>query len=85
MPAALGLARAHTGRLDLLVTDLVMPGGSGVELAHALLTERPDLRVILMTGYTESSLPDPSRLRYRFLQKPFAPTKLLRLVQEALA
>jgi signal transduction histidine kinase len=85
LPAALSLARAHTGRLDLLITDLVMPGGSGVELAHALLTERPDLHVILMTGYTESSLPDPSRLRYRFLQKPFAPAKLLRLVQESLA
>ena len=81
LPAADGsqglqLARDRTGRLDLLITDVVMPHLSGVELALALLRERPALRVLYMTGYSEASVPPPGEST-SFLQKPFAAQALL--------
>lgn len=65
--------------VDALVSDIVMPGGSGVELAHRYLAKFPDARVLLMSGYPEhetgrlASLP-PS---IRFIQKPMRPKLLL--------
>jgi two-component system cell cycle sensor histidine kinase/response regulator CckA len=50
---ALALARRGNARIDLLLTDIVMPEMSGVELADRLERERPDLRILFMTGYAE--------------------------------
>ena len=76
---ALDVARAHDGAIDLLVTDVVMPGLSGPQLAAQLEAERPALRTLMMSGYAGESL-----LRYRgsvaswtLLQKPFAPLTLV--------
>ena len=79
------LAR-HGSRLDLLLTDVVMPGASGPELARRLQAERPDLNVLFVSGYTDDSMVaqrvlDPGA---SFLQKPFTPDTLARKVREVL-
>ncbi len=54
--AALAVSHAHRGTIDLLVTDAVMPAMPGHELAGRLLAERPDLRVLYVSGFTESTV-----------------------------
>jgi CheY-like chemotaxis protein len=76
----------HPTRLDLLLTDVVMPGASGPELARRLQGERPDLNVLFVSGYTDDSMAahrvlDPGA---SFLQKPFTPDTLARKVREVL-
>jgi CheY-like chemotaxis protein len=84
--AALAIARAHVGEIHLLVSDVVMPGKSGVQLARQLEAERPRLRVLYVSGYTDEAvvrhgLLEPGRY---FLQKPFTPDVLARKVREVL-
>jgi two-component system, cell cycle sensor histidine kinase and response regulator CckA len=72
---------------DLLLTDVVMPGMSGAELAALAQDRRPDLRVVLMSGHTEDVI---LREGVRegdvgFVQKPFSQESLLRAVALALA
>jgi PAS domain S-box-containing protein len=84
---ALGVALAHTGSLDVLLTDVVMPGMSGDELAGWLTHTHGGLRTIYMSGYSEQALA-PHRLAVGtgdFLAKPFTPESLLQQVQETLA
>ena len=75
------------GRVDLLLTDVVMPHESGRELAEALLLQQPDLRVVFMSGYTDDALIRHGVLedRCRLLEKPFSPDGLNALVHETLA
>jgi PAS domain S-box-containing protein len=69
--------------LDLLLTDVVMPGMSGVELADKLRRRLPGLRVLLMSGYAEEIvLAEESQ--YAFVAKPFTPQTLLDAVLDAL-
>jgi two-component system cell cycle sensor histidine kinase/response regulator CckA len=77
---------ANGNRVDLLLTDVVMPHESGRELAEALLPLQPDLRVVFMSGYTDDALIRHGVLedRFRLLEKPFAPEGLARIVREAL-
>ncbi len=82
---ALEIADAHDGPLDLLLTDSVMPGKSGMELAHAMRQRRPGLPIIVMSGYTEETLTvgsvdDPLVL----LQKPFSPRDLRQRIRDRL-
>ncbi len=76
----------HEGPIHLMVTDVVMPGMSGFELAERLRSARPFMKVLYMSGYTDSSLVrygmDSDRVA--FLQKPFTADILLRKIQEAL-
>jgi signal transduction histidine kinase/CheY-like chemotaxis protein len=75
--AGLALVRASVERFDVVLTDAVMPGQSGLELAEILRIERPDLPVILMSGYAEETINfDPSKMPgMLFIEKPFtAPT-----------
>jgi signal transduction histidine kinase/CheY-like chemotaxis protein len=77
-------AQSYAGRIDLMVSDLVMPGLSGVELAKRLALLRPETRVLYMSGYAEhnltaSVLRDPA---VGYLQKPFTPAELARRVNE---
>jgi two-component system, cell cycle sensor histidine kinase and response regulator CckA len=79
------LARAD-GPVDLVLTDVVMPILNGRELAERLAAERPRLRVLFMSGYTDDDvvrrgLLDPGA---PFLQKPFVPADLARKVREVL-
>ena len=71
--------------LDLLVTDVVMPGLTGVDLAHRLREARPGLRVLFMSGYAEDVVHIGGAVSSRFLAKPFTPDSLLRAVDETLA
>jgi DNA-binding response OmpR family regulator len=69
--------------IDLLVTDLVLPGVSGRQVAEVLQRARPGLRVLYMSGYDESvmSAEGPVRPGDAFLQKPFAVEALLHQVR----
>ncbi len=79
---ALAVERAD---IDLLVTDLVMPGVSGRELADRLRQRRPDLRILFMSGYSADMLrSDPARTGAHFLQKPFSRESLAKAVRDAL-
>ncbi len=72
--------------IDLLLTDLVLPGASGRELADRLLLSRPTLRVILMSGYDEAPAEHRAGDRFRvFLPKPFSADELVTAVTQALA
>jgi PAS domain S-box-containing protein len=80
---ALELARAHEGDIDLLLTDVVMPHGTGPDLAETLRKERPTMTVLFMSGYTSDRFDveiDPSN----FLAKPFTPETLDAHVRKAL-
>jgi len=72
--------------VDLLVSDMVMPGMSGSELARRLLERHPEMRVLLMSGYTDEALEDRGVLDddRSFLQKPFGTKDFIRIVREIL-
>lgn len=83
--AALAVARASNTPIHLLISDVVMPGQSGPELAAELLRQRPDLKILFISGYTDSRLADPNRFATSaFLQKPFTPTVLAQRVRQVL-
>ena len=83
---ALALVDKHPGRIDLLLTDVVMPGLSGPQLADRLTARRPETRVVFMSGYPEAQ--DPAlgfSLNGRsYLQKPFALAELAEKIRLAL-
>jgi PAS domain S-box-containing protein len=83
---ALEMAQGQPERIHLLVTDLVMPGMTGRELADALMAERPGLRVLYMSGHTEDAVVRQRVLEdgAPYLQKPFAPYELASKVREVL-
>ena len=82
--AALAICERHEGCIDLLVTDLVMPGMNGIELARRVCDSRPGIQVLFMSGYAEDAKERLGDLdeRQAFLQKPITPTKLSRKVRE---
>jgi len=83
---ALAIARKHTGAIDLLVADVVMPGLSGRDLAARLAAERPDVRVLYTSGYTEDMIIRSGIVHgLKLLPKPFLPAELLQKVGEMLA
>jgi signal transduction histidine kinase/CheY-like chemotaxis protein len=86
MPEAVLLTTRHTGRIHLLLTDVVLQQGNGGELATALQAALPEIKVLFMSGFTESGILtrgvlDPG---VRFLQKPFTPQDLCRKIREVL-
>jgi CheY-like chemotaxis protein len=84
--AALELATAATEPIDLLVSDLVMPGLGGRALADRLLGVRPGLRVLFITGYAAEAVERQGRLPagHGLLEKPFTADQLAHKVREAL-
>jgi CheY-like chemotaxis protein len=83
---ALEVRRSHEGKIDLVITDVVMPGMSGLDLAEQLRPYGNNFKVLFMSGYTDRafgsqpSLPEGSR----YLPKPFSVENLARQVREIL-
>ncbi len=83
---ALQIARESTHKIDVVLTDVRMPGMDGPSLAHKLRELQPTLRIIYMSGYTdgrlEQELPAPGRV---FLNKPFTIEQLTRTVADIIS
>jgi two-component system, cell cycle sensor histidine kinase and response regulator CckA len=77
------LVAEYSGTIDLLLTDVIMPGISGPELVHLVRETRPNIRVLYMSGYANDEIDDLDR-DAGFLQKPFTPSELTAKVAEAL-
>jgi two-component system cell cycle sensor histidine kinase/response regulator CckA len=75
------------GEIHLLLTDMVMPGISGRELAERISAKRRDIRVLFMSGYTDNVITSGGMLEegLAFLQKPFSPAALVQKVREVLS
>ncbi|MEW6750399.1 MAG: PAS domain-containing protein [Candidatus Latescibacterota bacterium] len=72
------------GTVHLLVTDVVMPGMTGIELAERVRRSRPQIRILYMSGYSEHAALSPDVRSMPLIQKPFAPDALTRQVRRAL-
>ncbi|HJT88982.1 MAG TPA: ATP-binding protein [Bryobacteraceae bacterium] len=80
------LAENYKGALHLLITDVIMPRINGRELAQQICQRRPDIKVLYMSGYTDSAIVNSGILQREvaFLQKPFTPVALIQKVREVL-
>jgi two-component system cell cycle sensor histidine kinase/response regulator CckA len=81
---ALDVCRHYRGRIDLLLTDVRMPGGSGSELAAQAVTLRPDLAVLYMSGLFDAADHEPGSPQW-VVAKPFTPASLAEAVDGAMA
>jgi two-component system cell cycle sensor histidine kinase/response regulator CckA len=81
---ALEVSDKHHGQIDLLLSDVVMPGIGGPELAVRLRMRRPTMRVLLMSGYDEYSLASSAGSYSSFIAKPFRPEMLAKRIREVL-
>jgi CheY-like chemotaxis protein len=83
---AISLLERHSRPIDLLLTDLMMPGMNGMELARRILSSHPAMKVLLISGYTEEETGMFVRKEHgaAFLQKPITPSILSRKVREVL-
>ncbi len=80
------VANRFPGEIRLVLTDIVMPRMSGIEMADRLESIRPDIKVVLMSGYSPESVAQQGALgkRREYLQKPFRPEALVRRIREAM-
>lgn len=81
---AIEVSDGYPGHIDLLLSDVVMPGIGGPELAVRLRMRRPTMRVLLMSGYDEHSLASGAGGYASFIAKPFRPEALGRRIRELL-
>ena len=83
---ALEIVRAHSGAIDLLITDVVMPDMNGPELARQLIAIRPETRTLFMSGYMDDALGEHGSLpsHANFIQKPFSPRIIAQKVRDIL-
>ena len=83
---ALRAAMDHTGPVHLVISDIVMPGMLGPEVAETLILALPGVRVLFMSGYPDAELDRRGGVHRQrpFLQKPFTPESLRRKVREVL-
>ena len=81
------IASKFPGEIHLLLTDVVMPGVGGRELAALITVMRPGIRVLYMSGYTENVITTGGLLEQglAFLQKPFSPAALVQKIREVLS
>jgi two-component system cell cycle sensor histidine kinase/response regulator CckA len=79
---ALEVSRQYAGIIHVLLSDIRMPNMDGLELAEALEKERPEIRILLMTGFSSGSI--PPGLRPHLLRKPFLPADLVLRIETVL-
>ena len=81
---ALKLFERFSEKIDLLLTDVMMPSMSGPDMVQIMLAKRPDLKVVFMSGYTDErlSVSDFSEERLTFIMKPFNPASLVNLISD---
>lgn len=86
-PAALEAFLADPGGFDLIMTDLTMPGMTGLELARRVMAIRPDLPIVLMTGFSEASTLEKARLMgiREFILKPAGSRELAKCIRRVLS
>jgi two-component system, cell cycle sensor histidine kinase and response regulator CckA len=84
--AALEIGRRHGGPIHLMITDVVMPGLGGRELAAQMATVRPESKVLYVSGYTDDAVVSHGVISgdMPFLEKPFTAGDLARKVREVL-
>lgn len=84
---ALQLSAQHPGPIELVVTDLLMPGMNGDELIRELVRTRPGIHVIYISGYPgpETTLPPEGTGKSTFVPKPFTPKEFVEVVRGILA
>jgi len=85
--SALALVRSHPDPIDVVITDVVMPGGSGPELVHALHAKRPGVPALYISGYADGVLAQQGTVpkASHFLQKPFSAGELLARIRRILS
>jgi two-component system cell cycle sensor histidine kinase/response regulator CckA len=85
-PGALAAARAYDGPIDLMLADVVLPGASGREIARQVVADRPSVRVLYMSGYTQEAIHHHGVVEQglAFIQKPFTGGELVRKIREVL-
>ncbi|MBN1523940.1 MAG: response regulator [Spirochaetales bacterium] len=83
---AILICEQYKGKIDLLITDIVMPHLSGVQLADRLVSIRDDMRVLYISGYFENAVDNDGNFQKDsyFLQKPFSPAELEKVVRKIL-
>jgi two-component system cell cycle sensor histidine kinase/response regulator CckA len=84
---AIQISKQHPGPIHLMVTDVIMPGMSGAQLATYLSASRPEMKVLYVSGYTDDTIVRRGVLEpgLAFLQKPFSPKTLAWKVEEVLS
>ena len=82
---ALEIVTQHTGKIHLVLTDVVMPRMSGSELAERVKSIRPDTKILFMSGYSEYSGNSLKTPQFPILQKPFSISALVGKVREVIA
>ena len=85
--AAIDICRGYSGAIDLVMTDVVMPGLNGPDVVARLQRLRPGLRTLFVSGYTRDAIMEQGGFissDVAFLEKPFSPTGLARKVREVL-
>jgi two-component system, cell cycle sensor histidine kinase and response regulator CckA len=83
---ALEVVKQCPGAIDLLLTDVIMPGMSGKKLADVMVAERPGIAVLYMSGYTDGEIATHGVLEKgtAILRKPFTRDELMRRVEDAM-
>jgi len=77
---------ADKGDFDLLFSDIILPDKNGTDLAETLLTNKPNLRIVLCSGYSDNQIPQAgiNKKNFFFLKKPFSIVNLLKVIHQAL-
>ncbi len=83
---AVQLFNSYNGKIDLILTDVVMPKMSGRELANRIRSAHPDMNILFMSGYTDNAIVNHGILdkETNFIQKPFTPKSLLNKIRTVL-